>query len=796
MKMFWQTKKAALAAAPAGEALPVLWAKKKKRKAPPPPSPAKKKPKNKPIATAKRRNDNWAMRLEKSMGNWFSGNGLAGYGNREWGQLGILFGGLVLVLLIYSFSAGGYFIIRRGWGELIVLYLIVLGLLFGISVKGRASRLAMAEAGLFGAYGLWILLSVTWSIIPTDSFQEFLRAMLYLGGFGLFYLFMARRRWLPWLGQAFVLIAFTVAVATLLHDKIFAPAQFDFDARISWPLTYWNTIALMMVMAVPVALLQAGRKSASLILRMVNAPIIFLLLVALYFTFSRAGYILLLLALAIYVLFAVERLRALLIAATAFFWTGAVVASCYAFLPAMNALCNFDKNSCPTGPTVAVRASQAHTLGILLPIFFAAAIVTQYLFWRIDGKVSLSPAVARKVGIGLGAAAVAVLLLGATFFMIRDGGPVALVRKQFDKLSSTTVSQQAATAQQRLFSTETQRPQEYKVSLDTFAAHPLTGTGAATWQVAWLQKRPAFTTNGVVREIPIKNGHSIFFDAMAELGIVGAGLLAAFIVVFFVGSIRDLRFLGRSRHREVYGAFFAACTVLILHSLMDWDWQMPVIFLSFFFFAGGLLRYGLISRQLAESAGGAATDKEKSDGFSIRSWLSWKTIVATGCIIIGIVTIFSMLSERYLEDSNQELQAGSQLLNQKQGVEAQQFFTNAESLAARAHTFNPLDGTALTYEAEAVQQEGIFLSEQGQAQQGSRKFSQALNFWHQALDREPDNYKVYYDLGAFYLGTNHINKAAQNTRKARQLDPLESQLLGPLEVQIRKEPGGYKALGY
>ena len=116
-----------------------------------------------------------------------------------------------------------------------------------------------------------------------------------------------------------------------------------------------------------------------------------------------------------------------------------------------------------------------------------------------------------------------------------------------------------------------------------------------------------------------KDGHSWFFENLSELGIIGAGLMVAFVAVFMVISVKDLRRIKKGRYREIYGAFFAASLMLLAHAMLDWDWEMPVIFLSSLMFAGGLLRYGQLSREAGGevetvSSENAGSRKGKSKG--------------------------------------------------------------------------------------------------------------------------------------------------------------------------------------
>ncbi|MFA5810399.1 MAG: hypothetical protein WC935_08745, partial [Thermoleophilia bacterium] len=269
-----------------------LWAKKKKRKPATSPakspvkSPAKKKVRHKqvPGESRKPKKVSLSKKADKYFDGWSRKISGGAFSRNDWARLAILAAGL-LVILFYGFSAGGYFPIRRSYGELWVLYLIVLGLLFNWQVSGRMSRLGIAEVGVFGVYSLWILLSVTWSYTPADSYAEFLRAILYLSGFMLFYMYMARREWLTLIGHMFVLIVAIVAISSLM-GKIFPDQKpYDFDARLSNPITYWNTMALFAVMAFPIGLRVLTGKATNILTRCLYASALFLFLIVMYFTF-------------------------------------------------------------------------------------------------------------------------------------------------------------------------------------------------------------------------------------------------------------------------------------------------------------------------------------------------------------------------------------------------------------------------------------------------------------------------------------------------------------------------------
>lgn len=770
---------ALLAIAVAGEAAaqPWLMAKKKKRKAPATPAkapgkaPARKKAAAKPPAkkrtgrkfspVEKRKGPTLSQRAEKYFSGWTAMIAREVPTGTDWARLSILFAGL-LVILFYGFNAGGYFPVRRSYGELWVLYLVVLGLLFGWQTRGRMSKLGIAETGVFAAFSLWLMLSVTWSLTPSDSYTEFLRSILYMAGFGVFYLYMARREWLSWLGHLFVSIVLIVAIASLL-GKIFPDQKpFDFDARLSNPITYWNTMALFMIMGFPMALRVVTDRATNIFVRCYYGAALFLFTVVLYFTFSRSAYPVFLVAVGVYVLLAVSRLRAVMQAGVALFWAAVSVGICYLALPGMVKL----------SPELDERVGQGHWLGVVVIVLLLAAIGSQIAIWKLEDRVKVTAELGRKIALGLAGVGVVFTVLLGGVYIAKKGNPVTQI---VDQITSTEAKKVASSgsAEERLFSTQSERFQEYRVSLDIFKEHPLNGTGAATWSVSWLQDRPGFTDEaGTVYDVPVKNGHSILFDALAELGIVGAGLLVAFFVLFIVVSIQDLRFFGKTRHREIYGAVFAACLALAIHAQFDWDWQMPVVFLSFFMFAGALLRYGMISRAVAAGESEEELARAVHEGWTIRRVFSWNWAVGVLCLIAMALIILFLFATTRTDNANQQAREIAGQIQQ-----------GNVTLGGKYVELEKSANSASSYDIWKVETDPLILK--AMAAQGQGRLDEAEQLLLQARDKEPHNYKIYLNLARLYVSEKKVDNAVWAIWNARRLNPLESREIGPAEQSVR-----------
>ncbi len=120
------------------------------------------------------------------------------------------------------------------------------------------------------------------------------------------------------------------------------------------------------------------------------------------------------------------------------------------------------------------------------------------------------------------------------------------------------------------------RIDNWRVALDGFDDQPLHGTGAGTYRITWDHDRPA-------PPIKVNDGHSLYLETLSELGVVGLVLLLVVLGTILGAGV--VRLGGAERH--AHGAFVAAGTMLAVHAAIDWDWEMPALFV-WLFGAGGV----------------------------------------------------------------------------------------------------------------------------------------------------------------------------------------------------------------
>jgi hypothetical protein len=170
-----------------------------------------------------------------------------------------------------------------------------MGVAFSIGPRARISRLALTCAGLLLAFGLLAGISAGWSPSAERAFGELDRVLLYAGLLLLPILFARpgdAARWANGMAGATAVVAL-LAVGQRLFPGIF-PADHLSDVlpnaatRLSYPLGYWNGLAIFVALGLPLLLRAAVSSRVPLIRAAAMAPIPVVAATA-YLSSSRGG---------------------------------------------------------------------------------------------------------------------------------------------------------------------------------------------------------------------------------------------------------------------------------------------------------------------------------------------------------------------------------------------------------------------------------------------------------------------------------------------------------------------------
>jgi hypothetical protein len=140
----------------------------------------------------------------------------------------------------------------------------------------------------------------------------------------------------------------------------------------------------------------------------------------------------------------------------------------------------------------------------------------------------------------------------------------------------------------------------WRVSIHTFANHPLNGEGAGAFGVPWFRHRAISES--------VTDAHSWQLGALAELGIIGLMLLAGALLLPLVQLTRGRRELGGFTAVALGGC----AAYFVLHASLDWLFLIPAVAVPAFVALGACAASGELPQlrlapgwQRAAVAGGA-----------------------------------------------------------------------------------------------------------------------------------------------------------------------------------------------
>ena len=422
--------------------------------------------------------------------------------------------------------------------------------------------------------GVWVLvvllvalvaikgLSLTWSISRTETVQEMLRSSMYLATFALAAASLSSWRLVGPLVDGLTLIAGLVAGYGVLQkvSPVDYPSNTTDGVRVGSTLEYANTVAVILGMGVVLGLGRMTQLRNPLV-RGLYASLILVFGVILYLTFSRGG--MLSLGAGLVVLFAVsgrrlEMFGSLLLVSGPLVWLVWQVQGLDTFF-------GYVSQEAP-------RIADGTAFRNYLVVAVVQAFLLQAIYAFLVGHYELAPALHRSLGI---AAVVAVLagvgVLG--FIMISD-------QQGSNEISGAFVrkGEDAQDVRDRLTSlSSNSRSTYWGVAWGEWKQHPLTGTGAGTFQYTWLENRPGF---GGVKQV-----HNVYLEQGTETGIVAFLALAGFAVLL-VGYAAWAAWRSVGERRVLLAGLTAGVVMYLVSSGLEWHWYIPPSTIYFFILAG------------------------------------------------------------------------------------------------------------------------------------------------------------------------------------------------------------------
>ena len=471
---------------------------------------------------------------------------------------------LAFALVAYlAMRGGGYDTVVRSDVGIAVWWIVLLGALAGI-LPARIGRAGWVAIGLLAGFALWTGLAVGWSQSAEQSVLELGRIATYLGVLVLAIALQGRaaaRHTINGLACAIGLVT-VLAVLSRLHPQAFGPnlnaglLNPESLRRLSYPLNYWNALAAFAAMGVPL-LLAIATGGRTLLGRALAAAILPVSTLCLYLTVSRGGVIELAVGVAVFLLIVPRRLEAFATLAVAG-WGAALLVWATSKHPAVtNAL---------HSPAALHAGTRLFWLAVVVCAGVGLLQVAIALCARhVKLPAVLTPSRNATTKRALSVAAVAVVVAVAA------GAPGALSHAwhDFKQPPGRVAPASSANVFDRLQAANgNSRYQFWQAALHANATSPWLGIGPGTFGYWW---NAHATTEGYV-----VNAHSLYFETLAETGIVGLALLGGTLLCFAGVAVRRATRARPGMRVWIAGAVGGLAAFLVAAAL-DWVWQLAAI---------------------------------------------------------------------------------------------------------------------------------------------------------------------------------------------------------------------------
>jgi len=459
--------------------------------------------------------------------------------NRQAVVLPLFLFALLAVFLVWTLHDGGF--APEEWlpGGLVIVGLLAAAL---ASPTTRA-RLYQAPSAplLLGLYVLWSYCSVAWAASPGDALDGANRTLIYWCVFVLAFLVPLGERTRTAVVATWASAIAAVGIAVLVEAATAATRMGHFVlARLARPITYSDADAALFLMAGVTLLVFAASRSRRTIVRAAAGGAAAVLGDLALLSQSRGS--LFALPLALLLLAAVSRsfLRHIVHA-------GLIAAAVAPAVPALLAVYPAVRDAHGWHEKVVHAAFWTGASGAIAAALTAGAAL-------VDRRMQLSATTTRRANLAAIATVLAALSVGAVLIAPR----LPARWHQFTHEPRQTGSHFAA-------GLNTSRYDVWRVAVNQFLAHPLTGVGADNFLAGYLRHRRTYETSRYPESTELR--------LFSETGLVGALLFLGFL------AVAGRRAITAARRKAAPAALAATAAVLywLVHSSVDWFWEIPAL---------------------------------------------------------------------------------------------------------------------------------------------------------------------------------------------------------------------------
>jgi hypothetical protein len=271
------------------------------------------------------------------------------------------------------------------------------------------------------------------------------------------------------------------------------------------------------------------------------------------------------------------------------------------------------------------------------------------------------------------------------------------------------------------------RDEFWSVSLEAFGEEPVLGHGSGTYQFSWDELRSI--------PVPVRDAHSLYLEAFAELGLLGGLLVLALVGGLLVTGFLAWRDATGAR-RELHAVLLAVLLAFAVGAAIDWFWEIATLG-AIFFVAAGILVAARCAQIGQARADGTERARQRRYGLAASGLaLAW---------IAALALLGPLLVEREIDASK--------------AAAAQGDVAGAIEHAGTARSIEP-------WAASPYVQLALLAQLQGDHVTAGERMSEAI-------DREDRNWVLYYLRAKIENEAGEVGAARADLARARQLNPRE-----------------------
>jgi O-antigen ligase len=497
------------------------------------------------------------------------------------------------------------------------------GWLFSRSLSLRAPVEAWIGVGLLAGFVIWCAVTLLWSVAPDSSWASLNRGVAYTL---VVVLAIAAGSSAPRAiervayGWLFVALACTLYA---LAGKVMPGVHvlgLDFNhtavaSRLRDPLQYWNALALVAVLAVPIALRLTTDVRRRPEVRFAALAALFLLLCCLGMTYSRGGLVALMTAIVVMTLLGGQRLRGLAVFGVTIVTLIPPLALAFS-RPAMKGI----------HIPLHERTADGIVLAMVMAGSLIALMVAGWALLRMEERARWSDESTRLVWRGLGAITGVLALIVVFGIATSKGGPQRFFHDAWHEF--TKVSQDKDSDPTRIVSSNSgNRWVWWQEAAGAWSDRPIGGWGAGSFPVTHLMYRKV--------PLEVQQPHSVPLQFLAETGVVGAALGMGALGFLLLAALARVRGMAAGRERDIAVALLAGGVAWLVHGFVDFDWDIPGVTVPALLFVGVLVATPV---RRHERAVAIATDPVDGGPVGPRA-----LALALACVVLGVVIVSALL---------------------------------------------------------------------------------------------------------------------------------------------------------